>query len=79
MARTLGEQLDTIQTAIEALESGKAQSYEIEGRKMTYFDLRTLYDREEKLISKISRLGRNYTLGQETEAIKTRAKVVFYD
>jgi len=79
LARTFGEQLDTIQTAIEALETGKAQSYEIEGRKMTYFDLRTLYAREEKLIKQISLYGRNYIPGQETSPTKTRVKVVFGD
>lgn len=77
MARNLATQLESVQNAIEALESGKTQSYEIEGRKLTYLDIDSLYRREEELISKIEKYGANYIPGQNTRPISRKAKVVF--
>jgi len=77
MARTLGKQLDDVQTAIEAIETGRSQSYEIEGRKMTYIDLPTLYKREEYLIRKIERYGRSFVEGQDREPLCRRVEIVF--
>ena len=75
MAKTLGQQLDAVQTAITAVET--SQSYELEGRKLTRADLSTLYKREDSLIAKIEIHGSNYTPGQNTTPMKTRAHVQF--
>lgn len=75
MAQTLGQQLDAVQTAITAVQT--SQSYEMDGRKLTRADLETLYRREDSLISKIEIHGRNYTPGQNTSPLKTRANVQF--
>ena len=77
VARSLGQQLDDVQSAIEAIETGRSQSYEIEGRKMTYLDLSSLYRRESALLKKIELHGRNFIEGQNSEAAPRRAKVVF--
>lgn len=75
MAKTYGEQLDAVQTAITAVET--SQSYEMDGRKLTRADLETLYRREDSLISKIEIHGRDYTPGQNTSPLKMRAHVQF--
>ena len=54
MAKTLSEQLTSVQTAIEKIESG-AQSVSIDGVSVTRADLRTLYAREQRLLQKIER------------------------
>jgi len=77
LGKTLGEQLDAVQKAIDVLESGKAQSYEIEGRRMTYVDLRILYEREEYLIKQIEKYGSSYIRGAQASPIKTRSRIVF--
>ena len=51
---TLETQLDRVQAAIAAIESG-AQSYQIANRKVTKGDLATLYARETSLKSQIAR------------------------
>lgn len=51
---TLAEQLASVQTAIAAIESG-AQAASSEGESLTRADLKTLYDREERLLNKIAR------------------------
>jgi len=75
LAKTLGQQLDAVQAAIEAAEG--SQSYEFEDRKLTRADLATLYRQEKDLISKIEIHGRNYTPGQNTSPMKTRVHVQF--
>lgn len=75
MAQTLGQKLDAVQTAISAVET--SQSYEMDGRKLTRADLSILYKREDSLISKIEIYGRNYSPGQNTTPMKTRANVQF--
>jgi len=75
LAQTLGQQLDAVQTAITAVES--SQSYKFDGRELTRADLSTLYKREESLISKIEIFGRNYSPGQNSTPMKTRAHVQF--
>lgn len=75
LAKTYGQQLDAVQTAIEAVET--SQSYELDGRKLTRADLSTLYRREDDLISKIEIHGRNYIPGQNTSPMKMRAHVQF--
>lgn len=58
MAKTYSEQLDEVQAAIETIESG-AQSYTgPSGRQVTRADLKTLYDREERLMEKVRRESR---------------------
>lgn len=55
MAKTYSEQLDEVQAAITKIESG-AQSYTgTSGRQLTRADLKTLYDREERLLQKVQR------------------------
>ena len=46
--KTYNEQLIEVQTAISKILSG-AQSYSIEGRSVTFADLRTLQEEETKL------------------------------
>lgn len=80
MAKTLGQQLDDVQSAIDAALS--SQSYEISdggnGRKLTRASLETLQVRENELIKKIEMFGRDYIPGQNTKPTKTRVNVVFY-
>jgi len=47
--KTYTEQLESVQAAISAIESG-AQSVEFSGRKYTRGDLAVLYAREERLL-----------------------------
>ena len=51
---TLETQLERVQTAIAAIESG-AQSYRIDNRQLTRADLATLYARESSLKAAIAR------------------------
>ena len=51
---TLAQQLASVQTAIAAIESG-AQSASSEGESLARADLKTLYDREERLLNRIAR------------------------
>lgn len=62
MARTYTQQLDDVQAAILAIESG-AQSYSISGRSMTRGNLDALYKREERLIAKVAREANNASGG----------------
>lgn len=75
MAKSLGQRLDTVQAAIEAVES--SQSYEMNGRKLTRADLATLYKQENSLINQIDMHGRDYIPGQNTRPIKMSANVRF--
>ena len=77
MAQTLGEQLDRLQEIIASLEEGRAASYEIEGRKMSYHDLPVLYRREEQLLKRIAQYGRDYTPGQNAKPESRIALVSF--
>jgi len=56
---TLAQQLLSVQLAILAIESG-AQAVSVQGRTITNADLRTLYDREERLHNSVAR-GRSGT------------------
>ena len=77
MAKSLKEQLESVQEAIDAIESGKTQSYELEGRKLTYVDLPTLYKREESLINRIEKYGGSFIPGQNSKPVARRVRVVF--
>ena len=77
MARMLGQQLDTVQEAIEALESGRVESYEVEGRSIKYHNLGQLYKREEHLIGQIDNHGREYVPGSNSKPAQRRALVSF--
>lgn len=77
MAKTLGQRLDQVQDAIDKLESGTAQSYEMDGRKMTYLDLTALYKREDYLIKQIELYGRDYIPGQNSKPVRRTALVSF--
>ena len=65
MAATLAAQLESVQAAIAAIEGG-AQSYTIEGFTYMRSNLKTLYDREERLLNKIAReaAGTNRTVAE---------------
>lgn len=54
MAETYSVQLTRVQEAIAAIEEG-AQSVTINGRTYTRPDLKTLYDREERLLRLIEK------------------------
>jgi len=61
---TLAQQLENVQAAIAAIESGD-QSISSEGESLTRPDLKTLYDREERLLNKIARGDRGrYTVAE---------------
>jgi len=77
MAKSLGERLDQIEAAIDAIESG-AQSYELHGRKLERGDLGSLYAQEERLYKKIAMHGRDYIPGQNTRPLKMEAHVIFH-
>jgi len=66
LAKTLLEQLESVQNAIEAVLS--SQSYKLNGREMTRADLGMLQAREERLESKIRRYGPNYKIDENTKA-----------
>lgn len=75
MAKTLGEKLDEIEIAIEAVLT--SQSYKMNGREMTRADLNTLYVHEDRLISQIQMHGRNFIPGQNTKPMRMSANVRF--
>lgn len=64
MTKTLLEQLELVQEAIEAVLA--SQSYEINGRKLTRADLEMLQAREERLEAKIRKYGPNYKISEDT-------------
>jgi len=57
MAETYAQQLTRVQEAIAAIEAGTVASYTVGNQSFTKHDLRTLYDREERLLRKIARAG----------------------
>lgn len=65
MPQTLAAQLESVQAAITAIEGG-LQSYSIEGVSFTRANLKTLYDREQRLLNLIARetAGTNRTLAE---------------
>lgn len=75
MAKTLGQQLDDVQTAIESVLT--SQKYVINGRELTRADLSALESREKTLIEKIEAHGRDYIPGQNAKPLKMRANVCF--
>jgi len=77
VAETLGNKLDRVQNAIAKLESGAVESYEIEGRKVTYASLNVLYKRESELIKQIELYGRDYIPGSNTNPQRRIALVSF--
>lgn len=72
LAKTLLEQLESVQDAIEAVLS--SQSYKLNGRELTRADLDLLQAREERLEAKIRRYGSDYIPGQN---VKVRRGPVF--
>ena len=75
MAKTLGEQLEEIQNAIDAVLS--SQSYKMNGRELTRADLSALEMREDKLLSRIDQYGPDFIPGQKSEIRGMRARVQF--
>jgi len=75
MAKTLGQQLDDVQIAIESVLT--SQKYAINGRELTRADLSALQIRENDLIKKIEAHGRDYIPGQNARPIKMSANVCF--
>lgn len=55
---TVTEQLENVQAAIAAIEDG-AQSYSIRDRSYTRADLKTLYEREDRLLARYEREANN--------------------
>jgi hypothetical protein len=55
MADSFAAQLDRVQAAIAAIETGKVQSYSIGNQSFTKLDLPALYVREERLLRKLAR------------------------
>ncbi len=55
MAESYAVQLDRVQTAIASIESGTVSTYTIGTQSFTKHDLQILYDREERLLSKVNR------------------------
>jgi hypothetical protein len=54
MAETLDAQLTRVQAAIAAIESGH-QSYSVDGVTFTRANLKTLYEREARLLNLVAR------------------------
>ena len=52
--KTYQEQLETVQAAIEAIET-LGQGTDVNGRTLTRADLRTLYQREAELLRRVAR------------------------
>lgn len=65
MPATLAQQLESVQTAIAALESG-AQTTTCDGQTLTKPDLITLYSREYNLLNRIARAERGRITVAET-------------
>ncbi len=55
MAESYETQLDRVQTAIAAIESGTVSAYTVGGQSFTKHDLEVLYRREERLLRKVAR------------------------
>ncbi|RKY23748.1 MAG: hypothetical protein DRP62_05265 [Planctomycetota bacterium] len=53
MAKTLAEQLSSVQTAIEKIET-KGQSVSFDGTSYTRANLKDLYEREKSLLRRIA-------------------------
>ncbi len=65
MAKTIGEQYDSILTKIDAAEN--VQQYQTSsGESITKGTLFRLYEERDRLLEKIERYGRNYIEGQNT-------------
>ena len=75
MAKTLGQQLDDVQIAIESVLT--SQKYVINGRELTRADLSVLQIREDALIKKIEAHGRDFVVGQNARPLKMSANVCF--
>jgi hypothetical protein len=74
---TLRVKLERVQKAIMKLEEGGVSSYEIEGRKITYNNISTLYQREKELLKLIDRYGADYILGSNSRPQRRVALVSF--
>lgn len=75
MAKTLGQQLDDVQTAIELALQG--QEYKIADRELKRTPFSLLQKREDDLIAKIEMHGRNFIPGQNTTAMRMNVPVTF--
>jgi FixJ family two-component response regulator len=71
--KTLGEQLISVQRAIDKAET--AQSYKIDNREATRANLNTLYKRETELLKKIEVHGSDY-IPQLAKAPSRKARIV---
>jgi len=74
LAKTLGEQLTAVQTAIENAED--RQEYGIADMSVKRASLKTLYEREERLLSKIAQYGVDFIPGSSSITPR-RANVTF--
>ena len=76
MAKTIGEQYDSILTKIDAAEN--VQQYQTSsGEQITKGTLFRLYEERDRLLEKIERYGRNYIEGQNTSPIGDTSLVSF--
>jgi hypothetical protein len=65
MSETYAQQLDRVQAAIAALESGKLKRYSVGGQEFEYQDLPTLYARERRLLNLVNHSGQLQRRGVE--------------
>ncbi|MFA5669931.1 MAG: hypothetical protein WCX83_00395 [Candidatus Cloacimonas sp.] len=72
--KTLGQQLEEVQTAITAVMSG--QSYSIAGRSMSKANLNELTMRESTLLDRVAKYGYNYNF--ETSTTQKAVKNVVF-
>lgn len=76
MAKTIGEQYDSILIKIDNAEN--VQSYQTSsGEQMTKANLSVLYKERDRLLDKIERYGRNYIDGQNTTSMGDVSLVSF--
>lgn len=76
MAKTIGEQYDSILIKIDNAET--VQSYQTgSGEQVTKANLTVLYKERDRLLEKIERYGRNYIEGQNTTPISDTSLVSF--
>ncbi|MGJ0341652.1 hypothetical protein NG769_04245 [Aliarcobacter cryaerophilus] len=76
MAKTLGQQYDSILIKIDKAE--ESQSYQTgSGEQLVRGQLSTLYAERNRLLEKIERYGRNYIEGQNTSPAGDTSYVSF--
>jgi hypothetical protein len=65
MSETYQQQLDRVQAAIAALETGRLKRYRIGDQEFEHADLEVLYKREQRLLNRVNEGGRMRIRGAE--------------